>query len=428
MVKKKLLIRNLNSVVKVCSNYEEVIYGKEQKVEILKDNGKIWNVVVDKCGNISEITSGLCCYDDSEFDQVVDGRGCCLIPGLVDSHTHPVWSGDRVGEFAMKLAGKTYMEIHEAGGGIHYTVEQTRKSSEDELYELLLKRLESMIKLGTTLVECKSGYGLNAECEMKMLKVIERARRDPNVNIDISTTFLAHAVPKGKTADEACYDVINKQLPEVMEHVKNGTLTVDNIDVFCEKGVFDVEQTRKILNEGKKFGLKINFHGDELNCTGSAELGADLNAHAISHLEEISDEGIKAMSKSKSAAVILPATAYILKLPHPPVRKMIKSEVPVALATDFNPNAYCLSMPTTMHMGCVLFGMSMDESLISATINSAYSLGMSRTHGSIEVGKRANFVLVDDERWEHLIYRFSSTDEVIKMVICGGVTSYKKDR
>lgn len=319
------------------------------------------------------------------------------------------------------------MEVHKAGGGINFTVERTRKASEKDLYDLLMPRLNRMLRAGTTTAECKSGYGLDTDTEIKMLKVLEKAKKTQPV--EISSTFLgAHSVPKGKRADDATKDVIEKQLAKVIKMNEMGQLNVENIDVFCEKGVFNVQQTKAILQAGReKANLRINFHGEELNNLGSAQMGArELKAEAISHLEEISDEGIKAMAESGSVAVILPTTAYILRLPSPPVRKMIDEGVIVALGSDFNPNAFCLAMPTVMHLAAVNQRMSLSEAFAAATINAAHSIGRSATHGSIEIGKVADLIILDAPRWEHLIYQFSGHDDVIDKVIKAGKVVHKK--
>jgi len=413
MPKYKLLIKNIQQIIQVCENYETMKYGENAGKVAVKKAANLF-LTVDNNGNIFDISEKNS-FNEDDFERVIDANGCCMIPGLIDAHTHPVWAGDRVNEFAMKLAGCSYMDIHEAGGGIHFTVRHTREATEDELYQSFIKRLQSMIKQGTTLVECKSGYGLDYETELKMLRVIERAKKDDNILIDISSTYCgAHAVPENKTAQEATNDILQNQIPLLKKEILEGRLDVDNIDVFCEKGVFNCEQTRQILEAGKEIGLQINFHADELSPLGGAELGAELGAVGISHLEEISINGIKEMSKSKSVAIILPTTAYILRLKNPPVRDMIQSGVPVALGSDFNPNAYCLSMvkkstlkfetiliykqPTVMHLACVLFRMSLPEVLIASTINAAASLGKSKTHGSIEIGKRANLILLQSDR------------------------------
>ncbi|KAM9311678.1 putative imidazolonepropionase [Gastrophryne carolinensis] len=209
-------------------------------------------------------------FSQAEFEMVIDCSEKCALPGFVDAHTHPVWAGDRVHEFAMKLAGATYMDIHQAGGGIHYTVDKTEAASEEELYNSFKERLERILRTGTTLVECKSGYGLKLETELKMLRVIERAQRE--LDIDISSTYCgAHSVPKGKTAETAADDIVENHLPALKQLAKNDEIHVDNIDVFCEKGVFDLVSTRRILQAGKDIGLHINFHGDELHPMKSAE-------------------------------------------------------------------------------------------------------------------------------------------------------------
>ncbi|MGH0165488.1 UNVERIFIED_CONTAM: hypothetical protein FKN15_051623 [Acipenser sinensis] len=399
----RLLVKNAKQVVLVCANGEKFLTVKEIQ-------------------NIAVIENASLVIGKTHVDNV-----CDVVSGLIDAHTHPVWAGDRVHEFAMKLAGATYMEVHQAGGGIHFTVEHTRQASEAELLASLKQRLLRMLRTGTTLVECKSGYGLELDTEVKMLSVIERARKD--LPIGISSTYCgAHSVPKRKTAAEATDDIIKVQLLKLKEKMSKGELHVDNIDVFCEKGVFDLESTRAILQAGKDMGLQINFHGDELHPMNSAELGAELEALAISHLEEVTDNGIAAMARAKSSAILLPTTAYILRLKQPRARDMLDAGVIVALGSDFNPNAYCCSMPMVMHLACVNMKMSMKEALAAATINAAYSLGKSHTHGSLEVNKQGDLVILNSSRWEHLIYQFGGHQELIKFVIVKGKVVYENDR
>ncbi|XP_066538045.1 probable imidazolonepropionase isoform X2 [Hoplias malabaricus] len=351
----------------------------------------------------------------------------CVLPGLIDAHTHPVWAGDRVHEFAMKLAGATYMQVHEAGGGIHFTVKHTHAAAFETLLESLKGRLERMLRTGTTLVECKSGYGLELDTELKMLRVIDAARR--SMPIGISSTYCgAHAVPRGKTTEEATKDIVCVQLPAIEKLITAGSLQVDNIDVFCEKGVFDLDSTRRILQAGKDMGLSINFHGDELHPMNSAQLGMELGALAISHLEEVTDDGIAAMATAKTSAVLLPTTAYILRLPCPRARDMLDAGVIVSLGSDFNPNAYCCSMPMVMHLACVTLKMSMPEALAAATINAAYALNCSQLHGSLEPGKQGDLLIINAPRWEHLIYQFGSHQELIRFVIIKGNTVYDNEK
>ncbi|GFN74919.1 imidazolonepropionase [Plakobranchus ocellatus] len=348
-----------------------------------------------------------------------------MLTGLVDAHTHPVWAGDRVHEFAMKLAGATYMDIHQMGGGIHFTVNNTCSANEETLLSSLLTRLRQMNQSGTTLVECKSGYGLDLENEVKMLRVIEQART--RVPLEISSTYCgAHAVPKNKTAEEATKDILESHIPHIKSLMSSGLLRVDNVDVFCEVGVFDVAQSRAILQVGKDAGMQINFHGEELNRLHSAEMGAELGAHAISHLEEVSPAGITAMARSGTVAVALPTTAYMLRLRPPPVRDMIQQGVAVALGSDFNPNAHCLAMPIVMNLACVMLHMSMQEALAAATINSAQALGQSSMHGSLEKGKWGNLLLLDAPTWEHLVYQLGCHTNVISAVVFKGEVIHEK--
>ncbi|KAK2728081.1 probable imidazolonepropionase [Artemia franciscana] len=428
----KLLVTNAKQVVRVTANGEKMLRGLEQtqsSLAILTErNGEGISILIDEDGKIAAID-----YDSKiqnligniKIKNVIDATGMCIIPGLVDGHTHPVWAGDRVHEFVMKMSGATYMEVHAAGGGIHFTVDKTRDASEEELFLLLSERLRKMMRNGTVLVEAKSGYGLDLETEIKMLKVIEKAKNC--LPLSISSTFCgAHAVPKGKTASEATKDIIENQLPEVIRLRNSKAISVDSIDVFCEKGVFEIEESRAILNAGRKTGLRLNFHADELAPIGGAEMGASLGAEAMSHLEEISPAGIELMQKANSFAVLLPTTVIALRLKSPPVRSMINAGVAIALGTDFNPNAHCLSMPMVMYLACSVFGMSPTEALIGATINSAAALGYERTHGSLEIGKNGDFVIIDATRWENIIYQLGGERDVIKSVIIKGDVIYTK--
>ncbi|XP_029617252.1 probable imidazolonepropionase [Salmo trutta] len=423
----KLLVKNAKQVVLICNNNEKFLTKDGmQKLCVIENS----SLVIGSDGLIKDIGPASTIdfqYAGVSFDKVIDATGMCVVPGLVDAHTHPVWAGDRVHEFAMKLAGATYMDVHRAGGGIHFTVEHTRAALASTLLASLTGRLGRMQRAGTTLVECKSGYGLELQTELKMLEVIETARRTLPINIS-STYCGAHAVPKGKTVAEATTDILKVQLPRLRERMSAGALRVDNIDVFCEQGVFDLSSTRSILQAGLDMGLNINFHGDELHPMNSAQLGAELGALAISHLEEVTDEGIAAMATAKTAAVLLPTTAYILRLPQPRARDMLEAGVIVALGSDFNPNAYCCSMPVVMHLACVNMRMSMPEALAAATINAAYALGRSHTHGSLEVNKHGDLLVLKASRWEHLIYQLGGHQELIRYVVIRGNVVYNNDK
>lgn len=423
----RLRVRNAAQIVTVCSRGERMLRGGDMgKLTVLEGDGGGFGVAVDAEGKISavgpdsEIDSSL---EGITFDHVIDASGQCVIPGLVDAHTHPVWEGDRVHEFAMKLAGATYMDIHAKGGGIHYTVDCVRRATVEQLYTSLDRRLTTMMTMGTTMVEAKSGYGLDLENELKMLRVIERAKREHAMTIS-STYCGAHAVPKGSNAEDATQDVINVQIPALRELCTTGDLSIDSIDVFCEKGVFDTDASRRILMAGKDAGWMLNFHGDELHPMNSGELAGELGAHAVSHLENISLAGIDAMAAADTVAVLLPTTAYILRLQHPPARQMIERGVAVALGSDFNPNAYCMSMPLVMHLACINLHLTMSEAMVATTINSAAALGLSDTHGSLEVGKNGDMVILNSNRWEHLIYQFGCHNQIIQCVIKEGKPVY----
>ncbi|NWQ83764.1 HUTI imidazolonepropionase, partial [Columbina picui] len=397
----RLLLENAQQLVLVCGRGEEFLL-RDGAASLAVLRGASLVVGLDGCikavGQADVIRNQ---FSEATFERIIDCSGKCVLPGLVDAHTHPVWAGDRVHEFAMK--------IHQAGGGIHFTVEHTRKATEEELFNTLRHRLERMRRAGSTLVECKSGYGLNLETELKMLRVIERAKQ--SMDIGISSTYCgAHSVPKGKTAREATDDIINNHLPKLKELKLSGEIHVNNIDVFCEKGVFDLDSTRRILQAGKDIGLQINFHGDELHPMKSAEVR------------------VTAMARAKCAAVLLPTTAYMLRLKQPPARKMLEEGVIVALGSDFNPNAYCFSMPMVMHLACVNMKMSMNEALAAATINAAYALGKSDTHGSIQTGKQGDLVVINSSRWEHLIYQFGGHEALIDYVIVKGKVVYQNER
>jgi imidazolonepropionase len=391
-----------------CSEDAVPVCGKRMdRVTIIEDA----SVLVDADGSIvavgaTEQVELVIKEQQIELTQTIDARGLCILPGLVDAHTHPVWAGDRVHEFGMKLRGATYMEVHAAGGGIGFTVSKTREASEEELFHSLVQRIHRMASLGTTLLEGKSGYGLETATELKMLRVLSRAGKLGLVDI-VSSYCGAHSLNPGESSAQATERILSQELPAILESQHKGEIDVSLIDVFCEKGVFSTEDSKKILIAGKEKGLKVNFHGDELNPTGSAEMAGEIQAIAVSHLECVSADGIKALAEKKILAVMLPTTALILNLKHPPIRTMIDSGVPIALGTDFNPNAYCLSMPMAMFLACTMFRMTPEESFVAATINSAASMGKAETHGSLTKGKRADLILLAAPRWEHIIYQVS---------------------
>jgi imidazolonepropionase len=426
--KYKLLISNASQIVVVSSNPQQRIkVGADQgNVEII-DNA---SMVIDNDGKIVEIDKHTVIsdkYSERDFENVIDATGKSVIPGLIDGHTHPVWSGDRTHEFAMKLAGATYMDVHKMGGGIAFSVRNTRQSSIEELTQLLLKRIKTMLRNGSTVVECKSGYGLNTDTEMKMLQVIHSVNTNPDYQNKVPTLISnylgGHSVPKADNISLSEYtdQIINEQIPKLVKLREENTIGPTFTDVFHEEGVFDTESTKKILLAGKKANLKINFHGDELHPMQSAELAAEIGALAVSHLEMISDNGIKQMAEKEICAVLLPTTAYVLRIEYPPARKLIENKVPVVLASDFNPNAHCMSLPFVMNLACVNMRLTMPEALVACTLNAAASLDISNSHGSLCQGKYGDCIIIDAPNWEHIIYEIGNTsDSVISKVIKHG--------
>eukprot|EP01105_Mastigella_eilhardi_P025554 TRINITY_DN6991_c0_g1_i1.p2 TRINITY_DN6991_c0_g1~~TRINITY_DN6991_c0_g1_i1.p2 ORF type:complete len:262 (-),score=110.94 TRINITY_DN6991_c0_g1_i1:52-837(-) len=258
---------------------------------------------------------------------------------------------------------------------------------------------------------------------MKLLRVLHSVRDQHPVEV-ISTFLGAHSVPKDTTADAQTDYIINDMLPALVALKEKGEINPEFVDVFHEEGVFNYEQTKRILEAGKRAGMDINFHGDELHYVRSGELGGEVGARAISHLEKVSDEGMQAMSKRPTFAVLLPSTAFILRIAPPPAKKLIAAGVPVVLASDYNPNAHCLSLPYTMGLGCITLGMTMEQALVATTINAAAAVNRADTHGSLECGKAGDLVVIDAPRWEHLIYEMG--DPPIRVVFKKGTLAWGK--
>ncbi|CAN0041988.1 putative imidazolonepropionase [Lampetra fluviatilis] len=424
-VAQRLLVRGAAQVVVVCRGGQRYLAGADMADVAIVPNG---SVVVGRDGDVvavgpaEEIAAQ---FEGCSFDQIIDAHGHSVIPGLVDAHTHPVWAGDRVHEFAMKLAGASYLDVHRAGGGIHSTVESTRAAGEPQLLASLCERLRRALRAGTTVVEAKSGYGLELASELRMLRTLERARALLPLKI-VSSYCGAHAVPRGRDADGYAEEVVREHLPAVRRLVEDGSLRVELADVFLERGVFERDAARSVLRAARDLGFLLNFHGDEFTDMGAGELAAELGARAVSHLEETSDQGIAAMATARCAAVLLPSTAYVLRLKEPRARAMIDAGVIVALGSDFNPNAYCIAMPVVMNLACVRLRMSLPEALVAATINAAYALGCEERHGSLEPGKQGDMVIIAEPRWEHIIYQLGCHGDIISHVITQGNVVYEK--
>lgn len=352
--------------------------------------------------------------DDSADEEIyMDAIGRTVIPGFVDSHTHLIFGGYRPDEFGWRLKGDTYMSIMERGGGIQSTVNATRDASEEELREKAEWFLEEMSQMGVTTVEAKSGYGLDTETELRMLRVIDALAKDPERKVDVVSTFLgAHAVPKeykGRTAE-----YVDLMISDMMPKAKS---LAEFCDIFTEKNVFEIEDSRRYLQAAKDMGYKLKLHADEIVQLGGAELAAEMGAVSADHLLHVSDEGIRKMAEAGTVATLLPLTAFALKEPYAPARKFIDAGCAVALATDLNPGScFSGSIPLTIALACIYMGMSVEETLTALTLNGAAALDRADAIGSIEPGKRADMLILHFDTLSCLPYYvgMNTVDAVIK--------------
>lgn len=348
-----------------------------------------------------------------EIDMEIDCEGRCLIPGFVDPHTHMCFAKRREEEFTLRTEGTDYLEILRSGGGILSSVRAVRSCTEKELLSVSRRHALSALRFGTTTLEIKSGYGLQTEAELKMLRVIRRIGRE--TPLDVVATFLgAHAVPEeyAETTDDYVDLLIREMIPAVCEQG-----IAQFCDVFCEKNVFSMEQSRRILQSARGAGLALKIHADEVHDLGGAGLAAELQAISAEHLRAANEQNLRAMANQGVIGVLLPGTAYSLRKAYAPARKMVELGVPLALATDCNPGScYTESMPFIFGLAVLNMNLSVNEALLAATLNAAYAIKKAETVGSLEVGKSADFLLLDGESPAILAYRcgVSSVAQVYK--------------
>jgi imidazolonepropionase len=372
--------------------------GRElSEVAMIRDGGMlIRDGRIDTVGRSTDIEKQA---GDAE---IIDARGKIVLPGFVDAHTHLVFAGNRLDDFERRARGDTYEQIAKAGGGIWSTVEKTRAASEADLLVQAKKHAQWFLRCGTTTLESKSGYGLTLEDELKILRVMRRLKQE--MPLEIVPTFLgAHAVPRKMHADEYVDLVVNEMLPRV-----SSDGLAEFCDVFCERGYFDIEQSRRILRAAKKLGLKLRIHADQLTNSGAAKLAGELGATTADHLEKTDEQGIAALKSGDVQPVLLPGSVYALgSICYPRAREMIEAGLAVVIATDFNPGSSPTpSMPTILSLACTQMKMSPAEAIAASTINPAYSLGLGNQIGSLEAGKIANFSLFDCEDYRELAYWF----------------------
>ncbi|AYC30648.1 imidazolonepropionase [Paenisporosarcina cavernae] len=395
-----LWIKNAAQLVTVAGNKKPRTKSEMSELGLIEDGSVfIQDGEIVAVGTTAELESH---FADTDAE-VVDATGRLVTPGLVDPHTHLPYGGSREREFEMRLEGATYMEIMNAGGGIHATTRMTREATEDELVEQAKKRLDSFLAHGVTTVEGKSGYGLNVETELKQLRAMKRLAAEHPV--DVVPTFMgAHAVPtdyKGRENDYVEY-VVNDMIPTVA----NEKLAVFN-DVFCEMGVFTPEQSERILEAGKKYGLIPKIHADEIESYGGAELAARVGAISAEHLLKASDQGVADMAKAGVIACLLPATALYLREEAAKGRAMVDAGVAVAISTDCNPGSSpTTSMPLVMNLACISMRLTPAEALVAATYNAACAIKMEDKVGSLEVGKQGDIVMWNVKNYQELQYLF----------------------
>lgn len=397
----KILFTHIQELVQVRDNSVEKVSGSEMaELPVIKNAWLlIENDEIADFGPMEELW-------ETGADETIDLSGKTVLPTWCDSHTHLVYAGNREQEFVDRINGLTYEEIANKGGGILNSAKTLNETSEEELYRQSAARLEEVMKLGTGAIEIKSGYGLTKEGELKMLRVIKRLKE--NYDLPVKATFLgAHAIPLEYSGNGA--DYLDFVIAEILPTVAKENLA-DFIDIFCEKGYFTVEDTNKFLTAGNGYGLKPKIHVNQFNAIGGIQAGTSHNALSVDHLEVLEDEDILALKGTATMSVALPGCSLFLSIPYTPARELLKAGLPLALATDFNPgSAPSGNMNLVVSLACIKMKMTPEEAINAATINGAYAMDLSKTHGSITIGKKANFIITKNiPSYAYLPYSFGS--------------------
>lgn len=414
----RLLVKNIKTLVQVEENAKLKVAGDEMKRVDCIHNA--WLAIEnDKIVGYGKMEDWEGISDWTNLS-VIDATDKLVLPCYCDSHTHIVYAGSREGEFVDRINGLSYEQIFERGGGILNSAQKLKNASEDELIASALKRLNEIMLQGTGAVEIKSGYGLSLESELKMLRVIKRLKElSP---LTIKATFLgAHAVPVEYKQDKRRYiDLLINEIMPVIEKEK----LADYCDVFCEQNYFTKEETVEILTAGKKYGMIPKVHAEQLSNFGGVLAGVEVDAISVDHLEFVGEKEIEALKHSATMPTILPGAAFFLNLPLPPARKMIDSGLPVAVASDYNPGSSPSgNMNFMLSLCCIQYKMNPEEAINAATINAAYAMNLSHSHGSIAIGKRANFFITKEiPNYSFIPYSFGS-DLIETVVINGKVVS-----
>lgn len=410
-MKKKILIQNIKELVQVEDKPKSKVCGKEMaKLSTIKNAYLIIeNGIITGFGKMQDL-------HDHSADLKINAKGKMVFPSFCDSHTHLVYPASREIEYIDKIKGLSYEEIAKRGGGILNSSRKMHETSEEQLIESALERLNEIIAYGTGAVEIKSGYGLNTEDELKMLRVIKKLKEISPLTI--KSTFLgAHAIPQQFKADQTEYVdlIINEMIPMVAAEE-----LADYIDVFCDRGFFTVEDTDRILNAGMKYGLRPKIHANELDYSGGIQVGVKYNALSVDHLEFTGEDEINALLNSETMPTVLPGAAFFLGMVYAPIRKMMDAGLPVALASDFNPGSSPSgNMQFILSMGSIAYKMTPEEGINATTINGAYAMDVSEELGSIAVGKKANiFITKKIPSYEFMPYYYGTNK--IETVILNG--------
>jgi imidazolonepropionase len=405
-----ILIRNIQGLVQVRDQSVKVVSGSAMaELPVITNTFlAIKNGVIDNFGSMDKLPVG------SIGATEIDATGRFVFPSFVDSHTHIVFAAPREEEFVMKIKGATYEEIAAKGGGILNSAKKLQQTSEDELFERAMIRVNEVIRSGTGAIEIKSGYGLTVKDEVKMLRVAKRIGRE--TPLTVKTTFLgAHAVPKDTTKEAYIDLILNEMIPAIAAE-----RLADYIDVFCEQGFFTMEETERIVEEGKRFGMQPRIHANQLHRSGGVQVGVKTGALSVDHLENMGDEEIACLKNSEVMPTALPGAAFFLGLPFPPARKIMEAGLPLAIATDFNPGSSPTgNMAQMISLACIKMKMTPEEAINAATINTAKALELEGSYGSITKGKVASvFITKQMPSVAFLPYAFGSN--VIDQVILKG--------
>ena len=410
----KIVIKNIAELIQTESTPKKWVAGADMKnISTIKDAFvEIENGIITGFGSMDN-WSGI---DNWSNTEIIDAEGGMIFPTFCDSHTHLVFAASREEEFVDRIKGLSYQEIAKKGGGILNSAEKLQNTTEDELFESALARLNEVIKMGTGAIEIKSGYGLTLESELKILRVIKRLKEASDVTI--KATFLgAHALPKEfKDNKDGYMDlVIDEMLPKIAKEN-----LADYVDIFCEKGYFTLEDTKRLLEAANKFGIKAKTHVNQFNAIGGVKASVDLGALSVDHLEQMNPEDFDVLLGSNCMPTILPSCSFFLGIPYSPARKMIDKGLPIALASDFNPGSSPSgNMNFVASLGCIKLKMTPEEVINASTINSAYAMGVEKELGSIAIGKKANlFITKPISSYAYLAYSFG--ENIIEKVILNG--------